>query len=74
MTPKEIRDLKRRAEVVKSPGYDQISNGILKRLTSKPVMALTSIINAMLRLRYFPKKCMIAEVSMLSKPGKNGIF
>lgn len=73
-TPEEGRDLIRKAKVRKTLGSDQISNTIMKHLINRAVVVLTSIINAMLRLKYFTKKWKTAEVTWLPKLGKHGTF
>lgn len=54
----------------KAPGFDLITGEILKQLPEKAIRKLTHLINASFRLRYVPQMWKVAEVTMISKPGK----
>lgn len=69
--PEEVKGQIRPSKVRKAPGYDKISNPVLRCFKRQVVVALTNIINAMSRLRYFPKKCKSSDVIMLPKYGKS---
>lgn len=58
----------------KAPGYDNISNVALKKLPDKVVSELTRVINATLRLGYFPLVWKHSIVISIPKPGKYHLF
>jgi hypothetical protein len=60
--------------VKKAPGPDNIPNKALKLLPDKVVVALTTIINASLRLCHFPSRWKKANVIFIPKPGKDPKF
>jgi len=62
--------IKNELENNKSPGFDLITAEILKQLTSKAIGWLTNIFNACFALKYVPTCWKVAEVVMISKPGK----
>ena len=49
----------------KAPGFDLITEQVLKELTRKALVKLVNLINAA-----FPQLWKVAEVIMISKPGK----
>ncbi|KAK2575625.1 hypothetical protein KPH14_011888 [Odynerus spinipes] len=53
----------------KAPG-DQIQNIVLKDLSRKTIAQLMYIINAIIKLQYFPQSWKIAKVIPILKPGK----
>lgn len=55
----------KRTNKKKAARYNNISIREMKRFTTKAIVALTNIINAMLRLRYFPEKWKYSDVIML---------
>lgn len=69
--PKEILSIIRSMKTKKAPGPDGIRNVILKHLPKKALVALTKILNACLRLAYFPLKWKHASVIAIPKPNKN---
>lgn len=73
-TPAEVKKILGQLKIRKAPGCDQIGNIVLRKLPRKGVAAMVNIINAILRLRYFPDKWKRADVVMIPKPGKNLIF
>ncbi|KAL7291223.1 hypothetical protein TKK_0014836 [Trichogramma kaykai] len=54
----------------KSPGYDEITSRTLKELPPKALRYLTILINACLRLKYFPSQWKVAQIILIPKPGK----
>jgi hypothetical protein len=71
VTPKEVANkIKHNIKPRKVPGFDLITGEILKQLPRKGVVKLTHLINASFRLKYTPQVWKIAEVIMISKPGK----
>lgn len=54
----------------KSPGYDQIDETILSNLPKKGIMAIKYILDACIKIEYFPSQWKIATVIMINKPGK----
>lgn len=69
-TPQEIKSRIIKLHNKKSPGYDQINNTILNKLTNKSIIFLTHIYNAMLRLSYFPPMWKFATIILICKPEK----
>lgn len=54
----------------KAPGSDSITNGVLQSLPRKQVVTLCNVVNAMMRLNYFPPAWKEATVICLPKAGK----
>lgn len=70
-TPREVRnEIKNNINPKKCPGYDLITGEILRQLPKKAVTKLTNLINAAFRMQYVPSLWKVAEVIMISKPGK----
>jgi len=70
-SPSEVANvIKNNISTKKAPGFDLITGEILKKLTRKATVTLTTIINAAFRLKYVPKLWKIAEVIMILKSGK----
>jgi hypothetical protein len=63
--------IKRDTHPTKAPGYDLITEKILKELPKKGLQAITQTFNAIFRLEYFPRHWQIGQVIMIPKPGKN---
>jgi hypothetical protein len=55
----------------KAPGYDNITAVILKQLPRKGQMTLLYILNAILRLNYWPRSFKVAQIIMILKQCKN---
>ena len=55
----------------KAPGRDTVTNAALRHLPNRAIAALTRLLNAILRLGYFPQAWKEGLVIMLPKPGKN---
>jgi hypothetical protein len=69
--PAEVKDIiKNNLNAKKSPGYDLITGKILKELPLKGLLLLTAILNAILRIEYFPVDWKRALVVVILKPGK----
>lgn len=73
-SPEEVKQLINRTRERKAPGPDGITNKVLKSLSKKAIMTLVAIINAILRLRYFPHDWKCADVIVLPKPGQSATF
>ena len=69
-TPNEIQFLIKKLKEGKSPGYDLISNKILKKLPKKSLVLITYIFNSMLRLSYFPLIWKLSTIILIPKPNK----
>ncbi|GBP64657.1 Probable RNA-directed DNA polymerase from transposon X-element [Eumeta japonica] len=69
-TTKEVRRVIQKANTKKSPGYDLITNKILKELPNSGVRLMTEIYNAMTKLQFIPPQWKVAQIIMLLKPGK----
>lgn len=54
----------------KSPGLDKIHNSLLKNLPPSAILLLTMIMNACLKLSYFPTQWKHAKVIAIRKPNK----
>lgn len=67
----EVTAIIKSLAVKKAPGPDMIPNKALKAFQRKAIAALTGIINAILRLRYFPQQWKVADVVAIPKPGKD---
>lgn len=77
LQPTSIEEVRKRISALKTKkasGSDGVSNSALKALPKKALAALTGMLNAMLRLRYFPSQWKCAEVVVLPKPGQPGTF
>ena len=57
----------------KAPGIDHITATMLKELPQEGLLNLMYILNAIIRLEYWPKSLKQAQIIMLPKPGKNPI-
>lgn len=69
-SPSEILFLIKKLKDGKSPGHDLITNKVLKNLPRKPILLITFIFNAMLRLSYFPLIWKLSTVILIPKPNK----
>jgi len=69
-TPNEVKYIINKLKIGKSPGYDLISNKILKHLPKKTLILLTHIYNSMLRLFYFPLTWKFSIIILIHKPFK----
>ncbi|KAL7295758.1 hypothetical protein TKK_0011101 [Trichogramma kaykai] len=67
----EIQSLIGNLKNRKSPGYDGINGRTIKELPPKAVRYLTILINACLRLKYFPSQWKFAQIILFPKPGKS---
>ncbi|XKL68896.1 hypothetical protein PGB90_006665 [Kerria lacca] len=70
ITPQEIRIIFRKLKPHKAPDLDQITAKIITECPRKVVVFLTYILNASIRLRYFPHEWKLAKVIVIPKPGK----
>lgn len=69
-TPEEIFNITKQLKMNKAPGFDKITNVALKNVNVKVLILLTKIINACLKIGYFPEKWKISKVLPFPKPGK----
>lgn len=67
---KHINHLINNLKNKKSPGHDKINGKLLKELPAKAVRYITIIINAIIRISYFPSQWKTAEIILIPKPGK----
>lgn len=67
---REIRNVCNHLNTKKTPGYDLITNKIIKELPKKALLKLQYIINACFKTKYVPRHWKIAEVIVIPKPGK----
>lgn len=69
--PSELKNtVLKELKAKKAPGYDLITNKILKELSRKGFIYLNLIFNAILRIQYFPSQWKVAQIVLLPKPGK----
>jgi hypothetical protein len=70
---KEIQDVINtlKPKKKKGPGHDNITAVILKQLPRIGQINLLYVLNAILRLNYWPRLLKIAQIIMILKPGKN---
>ena len=73
-SPKEIQNIIKKMRPRKAPGHDGMQNIVLKNLSNKALVQFTNIINACLKLNYFPDTWKIANVLSFKKPGKDSLF
>lgn len=71
VTPIEIKQIIKNLPNKKAPGYDKITNLMLKKLPPKGLVFMTALFNSLLRLGYFPIKWKIATIILIHKPGKD---
>jgi len=69
-SPREIKQFILKLKDKKSPGYDLITNKMLKFLPEKSIMLLTHLYNSMLRLSYFPLIWKFSTIILIHKPNK----
>ena len=56
--------------IKKSPGKDNITGQMIKKLPNNSIKLLTSIFNAIMRNGYYPDAWKISQIIMVPKPGK----
>jgi hypothetical protein len=54
----------------KGPGYDFITEKIIRQIPRVAIVLLTTIYNSMLRMSYYPIMWKFAQIIMIPKPGK----
>lgn len=69
--PMEISEIIKKLPNRKSPGHDQITNSILKKLPKKVIVFISVLFNALLKMSYFPSDWKKATIIMIKKPGKD---
>jgi hypothetical protein len=69
-SPTEIRKTINTLNPHMAPGYDLITDTLLKNLPRKAIVYLTTLYNGMLRLCYIPVQWKYAQIIMIAKPGK----
>lgn len=67
----EITDYIKKIKIKKAPGFDGITNKLVKNLPNNIILYLVDAFNNMLRLSYFPKDWKIAVVMPILKPDKD---
>lgn len=70
VTTTDVKHALRRLKNAKAAGPDHIGNRLLKKLPEKGVNTLRNILNACIRICYFPKAWKIATVTAIHKLGK----
>ncbi|GFT56604.1 probable RNA-directed DNA polymerase from transposon BS [Trichonephila clavipes] len=69
--PVEISDYVKTLKNNKAPGFDNVTNKMIKNFPIKVLLILTYIINKILLLHHFPKSWKIAIVFPIHKAGKD---
>lgn len=69
-SPSEVKFLISKLKEKKSPGYDLITNKILKNLPKKTIILITYIFNSMLRISYIPLIWKLSTIIVIPKPNK----
>jgi len=69
-SPSEIEFLISKLKEKKAPGYDLITNKILKNLPKKTIVLITYIVNSMLRISYIPSIWKSSTIIVIPKPNK----
>ena len=69
-TSLEVTELTHRLNPRRTPGHDQISKKVIEELPVKGTALISSIINAILRLEYYPKTWESSLITLIPKPGK----
>uniref|UniRef100_A0A1Y1KFT3 Reverse transcriptase domain-containing protein n=1 Tax=Photinus pyralis TaxID=7054 RepID=A0A1Y1KFT3_PHOPY len=70
ISPAEIRSEIKKLNDNKAPGYDLITEQVLKMLPVKAIVLLATIYNRMLSMSYYPILWKYAQIIMIPKPGK----
>lgn len=70
-TKNEVLAVIKNLKPKKAPGYDLITDRLLKELPDVGIVYLTHLFNATLRLNFYPPQWKMAKVVMILKPGKN---
>lgn len=70
-TLQELENIIKKLKNKKAPGEDTITNTAIKHLPKKAKVKLLNIINASLRLNYFPADWKKAHIITIPKPGKD---
>lgn len=74
ISSEEVLSILIRLKSSKAPGFDGITNKILKKLPTKAVELLVLLFNSCMRLNYFPKvfkKAKVVAIPKLNKPPNN---
>lgn len=69
--PDEVKQIIKNLPNKKAPGYDKITNLIVKKLSSKGFVVPSTLFNSLLRLDHFPVKWKIATIILIKKPEKD---
>ena len=74
IAPREVFKIIKLTKSRKAPGEDAIQNIVLKNLPRKALVQLTNILNACLRLSYYPDSWKTANILAIRKVGKDKLF
>lgn len=69
-TKQEVLKAIHRIDQKKAPGYELITDRLLRKLPGEGITYLTQLFNSILRVRYIPPQWKVAQVIMTLKPGK----
>lgn len=69
-TMEELQSITKKMKNCKAPGMDKVHNSLVKKLPPVGFFLLGIIINASLKMNYFPTKWKHAKVVPIKKPGK----
>jgi hypothetical protein len=66
----ELTSVIRKLKNKKAPGMDKINNQLIKKLPSRGIFYMLFIINACMKLSYFPDRWKTAKINPILKPSK----
>lgn len=69
--PTEIKSIIKKLPSKKAPGHDNLDNKIIKNLSTKVIVQLMYLINAVLKTNYFPETWKLALIIPIPKPLKD---
>lgn len=70
-TPKDIKFAIKKYDLKKSPCYDLITAEVARCLLKRAIVLLTFILNASLRMSYFPFLWKLSTIILIHKPNKH---
>uniref|UniRef100_A0A6M2DDB3 Putative rna-directed dna polymerase from mobile element jockey n=1 Tax=Xenopsylla cheopis TaxID=163159 RepID=A0A6M2DDB3_XENCH len=71
ISPKEIREEIARLKMKSAPGSDQVTPLMLRNLSTKGILFLCNIFNAIIQFNYWPNIWKIAKMIVIPKPKKD---
>lgn len=74
ITPDTVQQIISKLPKKKMPGIDLITNTTLRFLPKNMILSLTKIFSGCLKISYFAEAWKLAQIFLISKPGKNYKF